>query len=135
MKTVSLFCLALSTTAVTFAANNIGTTDLQTSVNTNAPGVSSFVAVGGIPKATNIQDITFDDVGARNDVTVSVDANTFRPAVVAVSYAPVPWLRYSPQEDFHRVRFIGTAGWAGIGDAGHVVDSKSSNESNRRMNW
>jgi len=138
MKTVSIFCLALSTTAITFAANGIGTTDLKTSVNANAAGVNSYVEVTAtptIPKAETITDIPFDDHGSRNDVKVSVDSNTFRPVVVTVSYEPVPWLGYTPLEDYHRVRFIGTAGWAGVGDAGHVVDSKSSNEGNTRMNW
>jgi hypothetical protein len=135
MKTVSIFCLVLSTTAITFAANSIGTTDLKTSVSEDTTGVNSYVEVIGTPKARTITDIPFDDNGSRTDVTVSVDSNTYRPVVVTVSYKPVPWLGYTPLEDYHRVRFIGTAGWAGVGDSGHVVDSKSSNEGNTRMNW
>lgn len=36
---------------------------------------------------------------------------------------------------FYKVRFIGTSGWAGHGDTGHVVDSNVSTKKNRRLGW
>lgn len=51
------------------------------------------------------------------------------------------WLIYNPNNailapsPFYKVRFIGTAGWAGHGDTGHVVDSNTSTNKNRRLGW
>ncbi len=50
------------------------------------------------------------------------------------------WLIYNKDANeipspFYRVRFIGTSGWAGHGDTGHVVDSNVSTKKNRRLGW
>jgi uncharacterized repeat protein (TIGR01451 family) len=50
------------------------------------------------------------------------------------------WLIYNPNypmplSPFYKVRFIGTSGWAGHGDTGHVVDSNTSVKKNRRLGW
>ncbi len=61
--------------------------------------------------------------------------------VTAPSIFSNEWLIYNPDSaftaptPFYRVRFIGTSGWAGHGDTGHVVDSNVSTKKNRRLGW
>jgi len=87
------------------------------------------------------------------NVTVTSNATTLpmtaeielvRESVLAPTIYTNEWLIYNPNTDailqaspspFYKVRFIGTSGWAGHGDTGHVVDSNTSIKKNRRLGW
>jgi len=51
------------------------------------------------------------------------------------------WLIYNPESataipsPFYRVRFIGSSGWAGQGDTGHVVGGAANTKKNKRLEW
>ncbi len=135
MKTIKLYALSLLyATIILLGDNNLGTTDLATSVVSDH-NVDTYIETTDISKATKIYDVPFDDTAARNDIIVSVAPDSYRPVIVKVAYTPSPWLVYGEDKDYYRVRFIGFSSWAGVGDAGNVVESKSSNEGTTRMNW
>lgn len=82
------------------------------------------------------------------DATIDVTSNaTVLPMTVEIDYDQTNptdtnyWLIYNPNNafsspsPFYKVRFIGTSGWAGHGDTGHVVDSNTSIKKNRRLGW
>ncbi|WP_309498826.1 hypothetical protein [Sulfurovum sp.] len=81
------------------------------------------------------------------DQTVTVTATADRPLTVEIDLDETNptdtnhWLIYNPDDailpptPFYKVRFIGTSGWAGHGDTGHVVDSNVSTKKNNRMGW
>lgn len=117
-----------------FVGNNIGSTTLSTTISP-ARDTHRHIQANGISPAISIDGVVFSYTAKREDIKVSVDSNTYRPVIVSVSYAPVPWLVYGPAQDFYRVRFIGKSNWAGIGNGGNVANTKSSNEGTTRMNW
>ena len=75
---------------------------------------------------------------ARTDINVTV-AGAARPTTIGVDIRPVPWLLYDPINingyPHYQVQFIDSAGWSGIGNTGKVVGTRSSTETNSRMNW
>jgi hypothetical protein len=81
--------------------------------------------------------------GINSNVTVSIPSNTTRPVTVNMTFATGSngWLIYNPNspsldpDPFYKVRFIGTADWAGYGKTGHVLDTNASTKKNRRLNW
>ncbi|WP_292658826.1 Ig-like domain-containing protein [Nitratifractor sp.] len=77
------------------------------------------------------------------DSTVTV-TNTGTPPDIAeiniVGSNTSSWLIYNKDKNsvpqpFYRVRFIGTSGWAGYGQTGHVVESNASRKKLRRLEW
>ncbi len=84
-------------------------------------------------------NVPFTDGNAsRTDINVTVTGSA-RPTTVGVDIRPVPWLLYDPINangyPHFQVQFIDSAGWSGIGNTGKVVETKSSSETNSRMNW
>ncbi len=78
------------------------------------------------------------------DSTVVVDDGgiTTRPLDVNITFGTATnrWLIYNKDKNetpipFYRVRFIDQSDWAGHGDTGHVVDSDTSIQKNRRLGW
>lgn len=103
--------------------------------------------------ALNQTTVSINNAG--EDKTIDVTNTTgATPAVVPVDLvvkdpaaSPTPavytdrWLIYNSESatakpsPFFRVKFMGASGWAGKGDAGHVVGGQSNAKTNRRLEW
>lgn len=80
--------------------------------------------------------------GVDPNVAVSDGGVTTRPLEVNIDFGTATnrWLIHNEDANvipspFYRVRFIGQSDWAGHGDTGHVVESDSSDQKNRRLGW
>ena len=100
--------------------------------NTDTPTVDTDVNVN-----TQAQDATIDVTSNATVLPMTVEIDYDQTNPTDTNY----WLIYNPNHaisapsPFYKVRFIGTAGWAGHGDTGHVVDSNTSTKKNRRLGW
>jgi ribosomal protein L31 len=98
----------------------------STTVNINANGTNDTVNInnGGVVPLTVPVNLVVDDL---------------------LNPGPVPytdrWLIFNPESailppiPFYRVRFIGSTGWAGYGDTGHVVGGTVSQNKNKSLEW
>ena len=95
-----------------------------------------LVSAPAISADKNIDDVPFNnlDFASQIDINVSTQNNN-RPSTVKIVYKPSPWLIDNEASQFYKVRFIGPDSWAGVGDTGNVVGTKSNSDENRRMNW
>lgn len=85
--------------------------------------------------------------GENNTLFVDRGSNPTLPMTVPVELLLYPntvhtdrWLIYNEfnstvPSPFYRVRFIGTSGWAGEGETGHVVNDNADTHKNKRVGW
>ena len=114
-----------------------GNVVLQTGAITEgagAPTVSSNVSI--VNDTAVDPDINVTSNSTTLPMTVEIDLATSSTPPLLTNR----WLIYNEYDDsvpspFYKVRFIGTSGWAGHGDTGHVVDSDISTKKNRRLGW
>ncbi len=79
--------------------------------------------------------------GIDNDVTVTNSSGT-TPNLVNINFADgtARWLIFNKGNDtipqpFYQVRFIGSSGWTGQGQTGHVVGDDINEKRNQKLEW
>jgi hypothetical protein len=71
---------------------------------------------------------------------MTIPVNLVRESDLSSTYTN-EWLIYNANDPiltpspFYKVRFIGTSGWAGYGDTGHVVETNASVKKHNRLEW
>jgi len=119
-----------------FTSAGVGQTAITVSTYTGADADPYVLVAPLVAKAKSATDVAFDtpDPAKQTDINISI-AGPARPSVVKVKLDPQPWLIHDPVNDYYRVKFIGENHWSGIGNAGEVMQSTSTQEKSRRMNW
>ena len=100
-----------------------------TSVNITSNGTNNSVNVnnGGVVPLTVPVNLVVDNLATVGPVKFTDRWLIYNPE----SNLTVPL----PPSPFYRVRFIGSTGWAGYGDTGHVVGGTINEKKNKRLEW
>ena len=113
-------------------------------VRSNATGTEDPAEVRIVSEGID-RNVVVTATSSTRPLTIDIDLVHNILPVTLPNYTATPpytnsWLIYNKDtptipSPFYRVRFIGTSGWAGHGDTGHVVDSNVSTKKNRRLGW
>ncbi len=109
--------------------------------------IGTLTEGSGSPYLSNASVAINASNGENNTLFVDRGSNPTLPMTVPVELLLYPnavhtdrWLIYnefnsSAPSPFYRVRFIGTSGWAGEGETGHVVNDNADTHKNKRVGW
>ena len=110
------------------------------STNVNTDGQVTLTASGG--GTVSPSDPTSITTANGIDETITVTNTGPTPNTVNIDFGPNTdrWLIYNQDaatipSPFYRVRFIGTSGWTGHGQTGHVVGDDINQKKSRRLEW
>jgi hypothetical protein len=97
-----------------------------TSVNIISNGIDEMVNVnnGGVVPLTVPVNLVVDDLANIGPLNYTDRWLIYNPESITLPPAP-----------FYRVNFIGSTGWVGYGDTGHVVGGTVNEKKNKRLEW
>jgi len=108
--------------------------------------VSPPTIMEGAGNPTVTTDVTVSTEGQDTTVNVTSGSTTLPMTVWIELDDTLPtdtnsWLIYNENSafgipsPFYKVRFIGTSGWSGVGETGHVLEINASSIKTKRLNW